>query len=199
MSDMTGRMGGIDRREWLVWVIVILGVLIGWGIQSSVASQMATAQADATSVSYPATWRKIQEKDALFAAADLDSGIYGPRVSVRKIAKKDLLPSSGTDNPGLGDPATAWSLRRGQNTAGYRILDIRPVRLHGREATHVEIVYLADPPHGQTNIAPGLMHAVDTLVAAGDQFYVFTFAAETHRFNDLKRLHEQLLAGWRLP
>jgi hypothetical protein len=100
-------------------------------------------------------------------------------VSVRAVPKNDLLPGGGS----LVDAATSWSLTRNDSLVGARILSITEGTVNGREAAMVEYAYLASSPGGSAEGAmPGLMHAVDTLVLAGDTYQILTFAAESHDF-----------------
>ena len=193
-----------EEPEAFVWLTVALALLLGWLVQGSVVNRTKTAEVGQSAVTYPASWSPVDEKDATFAAADLfGGGGYGARVSLYQVPKTTLLPGQqqgGQQQGGLVEAATQWSIQRGRDVSGYRVLGIRPVRLKGREAVNIDVAYVANPPQGAApNAMPGLMHAVHTLVPAGDQFYVLAFATESHEFARRTALHEKLLDSWRLP
>jgi hypothetical protein len=182
--------------------MVAAALIIGFVLQMVIQQQTLTGQVGNTTVVYPASWVQIEEEGAGFAAADLNgSGAFGPRVSLREFDKADLRPNLiGPEEGSLLDAATNWSLRRGQDLVGYRVLDITQGTVQGREVVHVESAYLLDSTRGAaTNTMPGLMHVVDTLVESGDKYYILTFATEAGQFDSQSGLRERLLNDWRIP
>jgi hypothetical protein len=170
-------------------------------LQMVIQQQTLSGQVGTSTVVYPASWVQIEEEGAGFAAADLNgSGPFGARVSLREVDQKALLPALIGPEGTLRDAATNWSLQRGKDLVGYRVLDIVETRVQGREAYNVESVYLLDSTRGAaTNTMPALMHTVDTLVAGGDKYYILTFAADASRFDSQSGLRERLLNDWRIP
>ena len=80
------------------------------------------------------------------------------------------------------------------------MLGIDQTTVQGHPAINVESAYLVEPSvGGATNIMPGLMHNVDTVVQSGDNFYIMSFAVESSRFDDVKVAHDKLLSNWRIP
>lgn len=204
IAARTGR-GRREESEWAVLATVALALLVGLILQGVALGRTATATAGTTTLSYPASWTRTSEGEAVFAAADLDrGGVFGARALVHEVPKKALSPRGEA----LTEAATTWSLSRAQGLPGFRILQIKPTTLHGREAVNVEYAYLAEPPSGSLSGAlPGLMRAIDTIVAGADRYHILTFAAESsdfHRhtsaqFPRFRDDHAALLRGWRLP
>jgi hypothetical protein len=193
--------GRTQEPEWPVLLTVAVALLLGWLIQSAVLGRMQTAAVGSSSVTYPARWVATTESGAAFAAADLNfGGIFAPRVSVRQVAKSELMPPEGLPAArewSLVDAATAWSVQRGAELAGYRILAIERTQVQGQEAARVEFAYLAEAPQGSASgVLPAVMHAVDTLVTSGEQVHILTFAAEKGEFARLAGLRQRLLSGW---
>ena len=196
--------GRHDEPEWTVLLTVAIALTLGLLLQGAVLGRTNTAEtASGIVLSYPASWVRTSEAGALITAADLNrGGPFGARVSVREVPKADLQ--------GVGDSpagaATAWSLARGQNLVGYRVLGIEPGTANGREAANVEYAYLASAAQGADGM-PALMRAIDTLVAGGDRYYILTFAAEAHEFASLtsqqfprfRSVRDDVLRSWRLP
>jgi hypothetical protein len=195
------RLPGRDQSEepeWTVWLTVIICLLIGWAIMNTVTNKTSTAQVAGGSIRFPATWVKTNEPGALFGATDLDSGSYGARVSIRQAAKADLVGPRGQNS--LDAAASGWTVVRSQDLEGYRILKIDPIKLKDRDAIAIEYAYLTDPPEGQASgVMPALMHAIDTVVASGDNYTIVTVAVDQSSGDDLADLNTRLLADTQLP
>jgi len=199
--------GRREEPEWVVLATVAVALLLGLALQHSVLGRLETATAGPVSLAYPATWNKSGERAALLSFADTaKGGLFAPTVAVRGVARADVLANEGN----LADVAAAWSLARGQRLEAYRVLSIRPTTVNGREAMDVEYAYLSSGQLGSLGGGggmPGLMHAVDTVVASGDKLYVLTFAAETSdyarlttaQFPRFRSVRDDVLANWRLP
>jgi hypothetical protein len=149
------------------------------------------------SVTYPATWARTSEPDAVFAAYDLErGGVFGTRISLRQTPKADLISAQAS----LYDSVINWTTQRQKQLSSLRLLKTDATQVNGRDAVQVEYVYLMDSPQGATlGAIPALMRGVDTLVVSGDQVYVFSFAAPSQQFDSLAGLREQMLASWRVP
>jgi hypothetical protein len=191
--------GQSEEPEWVVWLTVIISLLLGWVIMTTVTGRTETVTNIAGgSITIPATWIKTKEDGAVFAATDLNAGTYGSRISIRQAARADLMPPRSGDS--LEAAATNWTLIRSPELEGYRVLAIEPMQLQGRDAVTVEYAYLTDPPEGSgLGMMPGLMHAVDTVVASGDGFVILTVASEAGNDAALNDLVASAQAGWQIP
>lgn len=191
--------GESEEPEWTVWLTVLICLLIGWVIMTTVTGRTDLVADDAgNAVRVPATWVKTSEDGALLGAADLTAGAYGSRVSVRQAARADLLPERSGDQ--LEAAASNWTLIRSQELEGYRVLEIQTTSLQGRPAVTVEYAYLTDPPEGLASGAmPALMHAVDTIVASGEGFAILTVATDQTSDDSLTALVSAMQSGWQVP
>ncbi|MEN9934841.1 MAG: hypothetical protein RLZZ387_1420 [Chloroflexota bacterium] len=186
-----------EEPEWAVWLTVLVGLLAGWLVMTAATGRTATAEAGTSRVIYPAGWvRDAGEEGAIFAVTDVDGGVYGARASVRQLPKSELAPSAGV---AAEEDAAGWALIRGQELEGYRVLGITPAQVGGKAALSVEYAYLTDPPLGASGSMPGLMHAIDTIVASGEEYYILTVAVEASESARLAELQQQLVAGWQVP
>jgi hypothetical protein len=190
--------GTHEEPEWVVWLTVVVALVIGYLLATAVAGQTVVAAAGGTDVAYPASWSKYNESGAVLAAADLNNqGIYAPRVIVRQVAKTDLTRKADAT---LNDALKAWTFNQANALVGYHLLNQSSTQVQGRPAVQVEYAYLLDSPKGAGGgTMPGLMRAVDTIVASGDQYYILTFAAESSKFTSLRDLRDELLESWRIP
>jgi hypothetical protein len=200
--------GRSEEPEWTVWVAILICLVLGWAISQNITNRNEIhSDVAGGSVTIPAYWIKTSEDGAVFAATDLRGGSYGSRVSVRTAPKADLLPTSVTpaeappaDADMLSSAATNWSLIRGQDLEGYRILEITETTVGERPAVSIEYAYLTDPPQAVgTGAMPGLMHAIDTVVASGDQFAILTVAVEAGDDDQLTDLNNRILSNWQVP
>lgn len=191
--------GHSEEPEWVVWLTVAISLLLGWVLATSVTGRVINhTNIAGGSLAVPASWVKTQEDGAAFAAADLRQGAFGSRVSVRQVATADLIPNRSDNN--LQTAASNWSLLRSQQLEGYRILQIVPTTVKGRDAVLIEYAYLTDPPEGMAGgVMPALMHALDTVVASGDQYSILTVAVDQISEDQLETLNTQIQSGWQLP
>jgi hypothetical protein len=199
MSSMSfPGQGKSEEPEWVVWLTVLISLLIGWVITTTVTGQTASAPIASGSLRYPASWVKTKEDGAIFAATDLNNGSYGARISVRQVGKADLIGARGQDN--LDNAASGWTVLRSQDLEGYRVLKIDQVKLQGRDAVAIEYAYLTDAPEGQAAGAmPALMHAIDTVIASGDQYTILSVAVDQSGGDSLAELNSRIQAGSQLP
>ncbi len=190
--------GRTEEPEWTVWLTVLICLLIGWVITTTVTGQTDTAPIANGTIRYPANWVKTKEDGAIFAATDLSDGSYGARISVRQANKADLVGPQGQDN--LDNAASGWTLLRSQDLEGYRVLKIDQVKLQGRDAVAIEYAYLTDSPEGQAaGVMPALMHAIDTVIASGDQYTILSVAVDQSGDDTLADLNARIQAGSQLP
>lgn len=199
MSNMTLPGEGVSEEpEWLVWATVAVSLVLGAVIAMSVLNRTTTLTDGANAITYPNSWVRLSEPGVLLGAVDQESGLYGARVTVRAIAPTDLGTQRGVEDPSV--VATNWSIVRGQELEGYRVLAIEQTTVGGRPALTLEYAFLTDPLQGSTGgVMPGLMHAIDTIVQSGDQYYVMTVAVESSDSDGLSELQARMLANWTLP
>ena len=191
--------GQSEEPEWVVWLTLIICLLIGWVVMTTVTGRTETVSDVAGgSIRIPDRWIKTKEDGAVFAATNLRAGTYGSRISVRQIAKADLLPERSGDE--LGTAANNWTLLRSPDLEGYRILNIQTMKLQGRDAVAIEYAYITDPPEGAgSGVMPALMHAVDTVIASGDGYAILTVAVDQNNDAMLNDLVASTQAGWQIP
>ncbi len=199
--------GRRDEPEWVVLATVGLALLAGLILQFSVLGRTETATAGQIALSYPAGWTRAGDRAAVLSFADTNQGgLFPPTVAVREVPRADVFPGEAS----LADVGAAWSLTRGERLESYRVLDVQPTTVNGREAVDVEYAYVSDGRLGSMGGSAGLpavMHAIDTIVASGDKLYVLTVAAEnsdytrltTAQFPRFRSLRDDVLANWRVP
>lgn len=189
--------GTQEEPEWMVWVVVAVALLAGWLIGASITGQMQTATVEKMSVTYPASWVRMSETDAVLAAYDQDrGGVFGTRISLRQMPKAELIPSQGS----LYDSVINWTTKRQKQLSSLRVLKTDVTQVNGRDAVKVEYAYLLDSPQGAAMGAiPALMRGMDILVISGDQVYAFSFASPSEQYDLLDAQRAQLLASWKIP
>jgi hypothetical protein len=203
--------GRKEESELLVWLTVAVALLIGLGVELLAVGRTQTASAGPMRITYPTGWVTTREPGALFSAADLRrGGVAPPALSVRELPKDQVGTTVAGAQPTLAQVATTWSVQRGRTLTGYKVLDISPTTVIGREAVNVEYAYVtsgAALPGLSGAGAPALVRAVDTLVASGDGYAILTFSADSTdwdgvnsaRFPRFRSLHDSILSGWQVP
>ncbi len=188
--------GKLEEPEWVVWLVVAIGLVLGGLLGIYLTGQVKTVSIEKVSLTYPATWTVTSDPGAIFAAYDMQGGgVFGTRVSLRQKPKADLYPAQGT----FDDAAANWALQRQRELSGFRLLNIERAQVLGRDSAVIEYSYLLDSPSSTPGMMPALMHAIDTIVVGGDQVYGLSFAAESHQYDQVRSLNDQIVAGWRVP
>lgn len=200
---LSGR-GRSDEPEWPVLLAVGAALLIGALIAVLASGGSTTVRRDDLTVAYPAGWVQADEPGAAIAAVDYErGGVFGPRISVRRLLKEELAASPDV---AVGDAAAAWVLRRAEALTAYRVVDLEPVRVRGRDGIRIEYAYVENGPSGATaGSLPGVMRAADTIVDAGNSYAVLTLASENGdwgrlsgwRFPRLRSVEAEILRSWR--
>jgi len=186
---------GGEEPEYIVWIVVAVVLALGLFLMLFITNQTSAANAGQTTLSYPSTWVATSEKGAAFAVADLKGGgTFGDRVAVFQLAKTDLLPGQG----GLTEAAGNWSFREQGSRVGYRSLSVQTNKVGDKDAVTVESGYLMDSPYGATTM-PALMHAYDTVVQSGNNFYVLHYATASQDNDHAKSTDDKLVSSWRVP
>jgi hypothetical protein len=203
------RPARVQEPQWVVYLTAAVALLIGLGLQFFATNQTQTGVVGPSSIAYPQSWVQVTEPGVDFTAADInDGGPYGARVSLRALDNTVLLSTRLLNQKDpvvapselLAAGATTWSVQRGQDLVGYRVLGLNKTTVQGHEAINVESAYLMDSALGaSTNGLPGLMHAVDTVTLRDNKFYILSYAVESSQFDRLSGLHDRLLAGWKIP
>ena len=202
-----------DEPEWVVWLTVLLSLIVGWVLMTLVTGQMQQVKTNAGTISIPSSWALLREEGTTFSATDRNAS--GSRVSMRQIAKADLIGTLGPDT--LETAASNWAVLRSNDLEGFRVLNIEAVQLlqNGQmirtpegvaqaepvagaiPAMLVEYAYLANPSESVgANVMPVLFHAIDTLVAKDTDFMVLSVAVDQSSNTQLNSLHEQMLKNW---
>jgi hypothetical protein len=190
--------GRSEEPEWTVWLTVLICLVLGWVIMTTVVGRTQLNESAAGRLAYPASWVPTREEGATFAATDLDAGPYGSRVSIRQVAKTDLITTRSSDT--LDTAAASWAVLRSRDLEGYRVLSITPTTVANRDAIAVEYAYVTNPPEGAASgVIPAVMHGIDTVVASGEQFSILSTVVDQNSGDDLAALNARMLANWQAP
>ncbi len=180
----------VEEPEWVVWLTVMIALLIGFVLQYTVTNRMRAMTIGDSTISYPASWSLISRDKSGFTAADVTTGgPFAPRISFHQLDQRVLLPGGGM----LYNAGVNWSVKKREEHDGYRLLEIKNVKVQGRDALQLESAFLMDVG---TNRMPGLMRSVDTLVLDGKTFRILSFSAEQNQFDQLEPLRKQMMASW---
>lgn len=192
------RLGQAEEPEWMVWAWVILLLIVGLGIKTSVLGRLARAEESGVALSYPAGWTWMETTDStqlLYVADTFASAGFPTGVEVREVP----LSTVGRNLEQLSDIGLAWSTYHGRDLLAYRALSLTPLTLNGREALALGYAYVPTPGQGvQVSGLPVVVQAQDLLFKQGEQLLVVTFAAEATRYAELTATWQAIQASIQL-
>jgi len=185
-----------EEPEVLVWATVLLGLLAGFLFLRSASDRTTTLSTKSgAALTIPLNWGSDAPSGALLGARDLQAGSFGPRVSLGAVNVQR------TPKETLAATVSAWSLTRGEQREGYRVLGIQPVtiRVNGKSqpAMNLTFAYLQDAPG--SNLPPAVMLQTDTITEWKGKLYAVSFTAERGDYQKLDSLRARLTADVRLP
>jgi hypothetical protein len=166
-------LGQHGLAEWIALALTAIALLAGWGLKSYVESRTVSTTAGGVSLSYPANWVRGGEGEDIITVFDPNSP---STVDTTFSVSAKPLP----EGKGMDFLVSAHTLRRSQELAQFVALSTEPTTLAGEKAVAIHYGYAKTPQAGlaATAAMPVVVEALDTLVIRGDQFYVFTFAAD---------------------
>lgn len=195
---MTTNAVATSRRqepEWVVFVVIIVALLLGWFLKSSVEGQTARTTIENLSLTYPASWLKVPSvagQDALWSAADARSGsVYPTQLVIRKAS---LSPAAPGSDDRLAPSISSWTFGRGQTLNHYQVLETKRLNLAGQAAAEIDYAFVNQPIASPYRRAlPVVVEAVDYLVPSQETLYIITLAADSSRFAQEQAQFETIL------
>lgn len=183
-----------EEPEWLVWALVAVLLAIGLIARTIVVNRSTTFSEGNVSLSYPADWTPIASDapGALLSVGQTFSGnLFPARVTVQQLPVTDISRSGQS----LGDLALKWSNDHARDLLGYRVLNIEPTQVGGREAVRVDYAYVAEPALAAPDSMPTVARGADTMMLEGDTVTVITALAAADEYEDLRMAWDRMLAS----
>ena len=179
------------RRDAPVIGLVVLALGASLTLKSLVLGQRATfMDPDAhLSLQYPASWSPSTEKGMLLTVQDLRSqGTFKVTFSaeVKELEAQFTRP--------VQEMVVPFTVERGQELTGYRVLDLVETQIDGMEAARITYTYVdyGAESHLQSTL-PVVVKAVDVLVIHQDKLYALSFAAPAATFAQQSSILESIL------
>lgn len=170
------------RYDIPVFSIVVIALAVGWLLKGTVEGARATysSQDGRLSLEYPVSWTAFDEKETLLTIRDLRSeGVV--KVALR-IKTRELAPDSDTS---VLELITPYSVEKGEQLSGFRILSIEERELANMEAVEIVYAYIDTLTESSNQLAvPVVVRGVDVLSILDDTLYAFTFVAPSEGFTD---------------
>jgi hypothetical protein len=189
-AEEQARIGQHGLAEWLVLVVTLAALVIGWGMKSYVENQTAVAQADGITLTYPANWVRGKVDEELLK-------LYDPNADSTVETFLTIRSEPVTADQHLNFLVNSHVLHMSQEKGQLVVLETDySATLAGRPARTVHYAYAVTPRAGLavTAAKPVVMEAVDTLVLEGDQLYIFTFAADAALYSQ-EEANRQAIMG----
>jgi hypothetical protein len=183
-----------EEPEWLVWVLVAVLLAIGLIARTIVLSRTTAYTGANISASYPAAWIALDKQggdELLNVGEPFDSGLFPARFSLLQMP----VTSISTKAQSLGDFALKWSDMAVQDLLAYRVLNIEPLKVRGKDAVRVDYVYVADPALAAPHSIPVVARGADVLIRQGDTMTVARLLAASDAFDGLGPTWNRILGS----
>ncbi len=185
-----------EEPEWVVWVLVIVALVVGWFLKGAFQYQMEvfTDPDRGLTFQHPANWflesnqAQIGDEGVILTVSDAQSeSAFNTTFSVRVKAVEE--------NATAVEQAELWIIRRGEELTKYRVLSKELSQVAGQEAVTIDYGYVEDPLRSSALSVslPVVVRAVDVLFIRDNQAYVLTFAADQLVFDKEKKTLDRLL------
>ena len=183
-----------EEPEWLVWLLVAVMLGIGLLAKTIVVNRTTAFSDNSVSVSYPADWMALDrqgETELLNVGEPFDSGLFPARFALLQMP----VTAISTNAQSLGDFALQWSDRGSKDLLAYKVLDIEPLKVRGKDAVRVDYVYVADPALATPNSIPVVARGSDVLIRNGDNMAIARLLAASDAFDSLGPVWGQILGS----
>jgi hypothetical protein len=185
-----------EEPEWVVWVLVIVALVVGWFLKGTFQYQMEVFTDPDTGLTfrYPASWflesnqAQIGDEGVILTVSDAHSeSAFNTAFSVRLKAVEEETTAV--------DQAEIWIMRRGEELTRYRVLSKELSQVAGQEAVTIDYGYVEDPLRSSALSVslPVVVRAVDVVFIRDGKVYTLTFASDQLVFDEEKKTLERLL------
>lgn len=174
-----------DRyAELLVWVVVLVALLLGWGVKAGAEARAVHIQFDGLRVSYGHNWIRepVTPPDLL--------KISNPGADARF---KTTITVSAWPAESPESAAKALNQRRLQIHQLYQFLGGETISWRGQEAYRNQFAYVYVSPDLLRPRVPVVLHGMDHLFVYGDRLYVITVLSDESVYNEALVEWERLL------
>jgi hypothetical protein len=158
---------------WLVPIITVLALLLGWVLKSSIESQSQILTHDGIQASFPAGWvveTGLPSDQMVFSAKE--------PLNIHHRYITSLVPSS--PDLSLAGIAFTRNLERAQHLNIYKVLDQTDVLLHGQNAYKLRFAYVK--PNGSIQI-PTVIQGVEYFIPTETQTLLISMEQESEFFD----------------
>ena len=173
-----------EEPEWLVWLTVIVLLSIGLIAKTVVVNQTATFSEGNVAVRYPADWTPISTDapgTVLSVGESFAGGLFPARFAIQQMPAADISRNAQS----LGDLALKWSDDQAKVLLGYRVLEIEPTQVRGKDAVRIDYAYVAEPAFAAADAMPIVARGADILIREGDAVTVLNLLSSADAFDGL--------------
>ena len=196
MEAVTSIRRGNPLKSWLdeflVVVLVIAALVVGWTIKARVEGQTVpfSTEDGALSLRYPDRWLEQVDKATLLTVSDIrEEGAFKPEFSVTAREMNPDFPLTQSDL------VVTLSIAKAEQLTAYRVLNVEEGLVGDLEASKMVYAYVVEPAGGPQNVIPAVVEAVDYVVIYEGRAYVFTFAAPAEHFEGQVGSFHSILAS----
>ena len=179
MSEQTLSLKKISQpanlAEWLVVLITVVALLLGWALMTSVQSRSVPLQVEGISAGIPAGWMSTKpEGSEVFRVSDPNTGGFATTYLVETfpVAKESTASQA----------ATFLGSTHSQSLDGYRVLDQNLVTVYGQQAYELKYVFVDSNPNLTHDIYPVVVLGVDYIYIKDGRAIVASYWAEKEAY-----------------
>jgi hypothetical protein len=182
-TKMRRTLFGGEEPEWLVWVLVIGMLSMGFIVHYHRCESFDRFQQGQHLVSYPASWTETKRhgNEVLAVSEPFDAGLFPARFTLQQMPVTDISTSAQT----LGDFALQWADRNAKDRLGYKVLSIEETKVRDKAAVRVDYVYVTEPAIPSPNSVPIVAEGADVLIRQDNVMTVASLLATTDAFEGL--------------
>lgn len=169
-----------------VLLLVVLALLAGWFLKTSVENRSTRFEVDGLTAYPPSGWLTIntQGNELLHVTDPLGSG-YGTTYVIEEFPVDPQAP--------IGQTASFLTLQRSQALTAYRVLDQKQVTAFGDPAYEISYVFVESNPNLTHDVYPNVVKGLDYIFLDGDKAVVVSYLADKQVFSaDLGRFQKFL-------
>jgi hypothetical protein len=198
---MTSAVTRIERRlfraeepEWIVWALVAIMLVIGLIARVLVVGGTERISEGNMTLRYPSEWVAQPGADPaelVHVGEALETSLFPTNVRVLQMPVTDVSTTAQT----LGDLALKWSSQQAQDLLNYKVFNMEPATVRGKEAVKIDYAYVTEPPLGGAQSVPVVARAQDVLLRNGDTVTIASFVADATVYDQKAAVWERILAS----
>jgi hypothetical protein len=180
-----------------VIIVLLIALALGWGLRATTANRSTSFTDDVTkfSLSYPATWGKVESLKGLLIKLE------DPRAaSVFKTSLTVDTRALDPQNPPTLQALVDRRVAQNGNLTGYHLIALSDATVASAKAQRLEYAYAVQPIDQPRRASlPVVVHAIEYIIIAKENAFYVTLAAAESDFENASMQFDQILKTVKVP